>query len=92
MSMLVFFETSSHSDHTNYRLPGGADLWETAGVRSGAHAPQHFLYFLPLPHGHRSFLPIFGAPLMIWEAATPRFGLVFDGTSVGLFAPFRLLP
>ena len=21
--------------------------------------PQHFLYFLPLPHGHGSFLPIF---------------------------------
>lgn len=22
-------------------------------------APQHFLYFLPLPHGHGLFLPIF---------------------------------
>ena len=34
-------------------------------------APHHFLCFLPVPHGHRSFLPIFGAALMIWEAATP---------------------
>lgn len=24
-----------------------------------AFFPQHFLYFLPLPHGHGSFLPIF---------------------------------
>jgi hypothetical protein len=31
----------------------------------GAQAPQHFLYFLPLPHGHRSFLPIFGIALLI---------------------------
>lgn len=27
-------------------------------------APQHFLYFLPLPHGQGSFLPIF-LPLRI---------------------------
>gem|GEM_PF-4650343 len=25
------------------------------------HFPQHFLYFLALPHGHGSFLPIFGS-------------------------------
>jgi hypothetical protein len=31
----------------------------------GAQAPQHFLCFLPLPHGHRSFLPIFGIALLI---------------------------
>ena len=24
------------------------------------YLPQHFLYFLPLPHGHGSFLPTFG--------------------------------
>jgi hypothetical protein len=24
---------------------------------------QHFLYFLPLPHGHGSFLPIFSSVL-----------------------------
>ena len=27
------------------------------------HLPQHFVYFLPLPHGHGSFLPILGAAL-----------------------------
>jgi hypothetical protein len=31
---------------------------------SGVHAPQHFLYFLPLPQGHGSFLPIFGVALL----------------------------
>ncbi|GAB6042317.1 hypothetical protein JCM17961_29930 [Endothiovibrio diazotrophicus] len=25
------------------------------------HAPQHFLYFFPLPHGHGSLRPTFGA-------------------------------
>jgi hypothetical protein len=34
---------------------------------SGVHAPQHFLYFLPLPQGHGSFLPVFGVALLIWE-------------------------
>jgi hypothetical protein len=24
--------------------------------------PQHFLYFLPLPHGQASLRPIFGSP------------------------------
>src|SRR5205823_14563482 len=35
---------------------------------TGVHAPQHFLYFLPLPHGHGSFLPVFGVALLISEA------------------------
>ncbi len=30
-----------------------------------AQAPQHFLYFLPLPHGHGSFLPTFGVAFLI---------------------------
>jgi hypothetical protein len=29
-------------------------------MKSTIHAPQHFLYFLPLPHVHGSFLPILG--------------------------------
>jgi hypothetical protein len=29
------------------------------------HAPQHFLYFLPLPHVHGSFLPILGVVFFI---------------------------
>ena len=43
----------------------------------GCQSPQHFLYFLPLPHGHCSFLPIFGVALLIWEdraaGITPEF-------------------
>jgi hypothetical protein len=42
---------------------------------SGVHAPQHFLYFLPLLQGHDSFLPIFGVALLIWEDNMPRLSL-----------------
>jgi hypothetical protein len=42
---------------------------------SGVPAPQHFLYFLPLPQGHGSFLPIFGVALLIWEDNTSRLRL-----------------
>lgn len=31
--------------------------------------PQHFLYFLPLPHGHASFLPTFSVSRRKVEAA-----------------------
>jgi hypothetical protein len=30
---------------------------------SGVHDPQHFLYFLPLPHGQGSFLPVLGVDI-----------------------------
>jgi hypothetical protein len=30
------------------------------GIYLGRYFPQHFLYFLPLSHGHGSFRPIFG--------------------------------
>ncbi len=33
-------------------------------------APQHFLYFLPLPHGHGSFLPVLGSARTIGFGAT----------------------
>src|SRR5690242_8019225 len=43
---------------------GGATVgWGTAGAGGGSRAAcwsfsrQHFLYFLPLPHGQGSFLP-----------------------------------
>jgi hypothetical protein len=36
-----------------------------SGMIGGAQAPQHFLYFLPLPQGHGSFRPVFGVALMI---------------------------
>ncbi len=28
-----------------------------------SYLPQHFLYFRPLPHGHESFLPVFGGAI-----------------------------
>jgi hypothetical protein len=39
----------------------GAVAWHPRrrATSSGVH-PQHFLYFLPLPHGQSSFLPVFG--------------------------------
>ena len=55
----------------------------------GAHAPQHFLYFLPLPHGHGSFLPVFGVALMIGEAGATGFSRFAEAGAV-LFAPFGL--
>jgi hypothetical protein len=33
-------------------------------MNSAVHPPQHFLYFLPLPQGLGSFLPIFGVALL----------------------------
>lgn len=59
-------------------------------VISDAYAPQHFLYFLPLPHGHRSFLPIFGAALTGLETPKPGLGLVSEETSIGPSAASRL--
>lgn len=40
-----------------------------------AQAPQHFLYFFALPHGHRSFLPIVGVARLIWEDGEAEFSL-----------------
>jgi hypothetical protein len=59
------------------------------GRTPGVHLPQHFLYFLPLPHGQGWFLPILGVGLLIgrraavarlvlsvgWAAATERSSL-----------------
>src|SRR5687767_15913076 len=48
------------------RQPNG-DLVSVQNVRSGFfhrplfQAPWHFLYFLPLPHGHGSLRPTFGS-------------------------------
>ena len=35
--------------------------WASRGDDFGRHAPQHFLYFLPLPQGQSSFRPGLGA-------------------------------
>src|SRR5207249_3996417 len=54
-----------------------------------AHAPQHFLYFLPLPHGHRSFLPVFGVSLLIREEVAAVFSVDSAEVWLSFFAPFR---
>jgi len=39
----------------------GRQNWGDIPISShNYYAMQHFLYFLPLPHGHKSFLPTFG--------------------------------
>ena len=58
--------------------------------RSWAHASQHFLYFLPLPHGHCSFLPVFGVALLTWEEGAAGFSLEFAEAWAVLFTRFRL--
>jgi hypothetical protein len=65
-------------------------LWHFRPVRragSGVHAPQHFLYFLPLPQGHGSFLPIFDVALLIWEGNAPRLSL--DSADLANFGRYR---
>ena len=37
--------------------------WGVIRVFSRATEPQHFLYFLPLPHGQCSFLPILSSDI-----------------------------
>src|SRR4051794_30264903 len=46
-----------------------------AGAGPDFHAPQHFLYFLPLPHGHGSFLPVFAIALLLGLREAARFSL-----------------
>ena len=47
------------------------DLWfpDDASFQRYAAAPQHCLYFLPLPHGQGSLRPTFGSLRMV---STPR--------------------
>lgn len=35
-------------------------------LKKPLYLPQHFLYFLSLPHGHRSFLPIFSPTTLVF--------------------------
>ena len=42
---------------SNHLNAGGGDRWCYKELK--CYLPQHFLNFLPLPHGHGSFLPIF---------------------------------
>jgi hypothetical protein len=56
--------------------------------KSIIHAPQHFLYFLPLPHGQGSFLPVLGCVFLICEnpAVGSNFRLEFAESRAVLFA------
>src|SRR5258706_13871149 len=49
---------------------GGSTIARTCRACYAALAPQHFLYFLPLPHGHGSLRPTRGAVLTICLTAT----------------------
>ena len=56
----------SQEDHTPDQAPGGMSAPDAGAVRANPlHAPQHFLCFLPLPHGQGSFLPILGSGRLI---------------------------
>ena len=45
------------------------------------YLPQQFLYFLPLPHGQRSFLPTLVLLLCIFLVSFPSLVIVFFTTS-----------
>src|SRR5258708_5712223 len=49
---------------------GGSTVAPTCRAHYAALAPQHFLYFLPLPHGQGSLRPTRGAVLTICLTAT----------------------
>jgi len=49
---------------------------------ASAHAPWHFLYFLPEPHGQRSFRPTFGT-------LASMLGLPMNGRSTASFPMSR---
>ena len=70
---------------------GAVDLAVRRGTESSAQAPQHFLYFLPLPQGHRSFLPILGIARTIGENAALGLRLVRAKLSFAPYVPLRLL-
>ena len=47
--------------------------------------PQQFLYFFPEPHGHRSFLPIFGVSRRTGSGFASLLTDWADGASFGIF-------
>jgi len=51
--------TKCHKSENRTALPVGWTGWLCQAL-SFHYCKQHFLYFLPLPHGHGSFLPILG--------------------------------
>lgn len=71
--LLVFDEASAIDDRISLSLAPNAPS------RHEPHFKQHFLYFLPLPHGHGSFRPI------LWESLWLRSALVFWSISESCF-------
>lgn len=49
---------------------------------SFTYLPQHFLYFLPEPHGQGSFLPIFGVSRTIGSGLTNSPSINFHSPSM----------
>jgi len=78
--------------HLIGKIEEPALLWvgRRKDANSSVYAPQHFLYFLPLPHGHGSFLPVFGVAFFIWEDPVAGFGLAFADAWAVFFSRFWL--
>ena len=55
---------------------------------SDTYLPQHFLYFLPLPQGHKSFLPIL---LIGWPSCFSTADCAFCGPPSCIFCGARCL-
>ena len=49
----------------------------------GGQEPQHFLNFFPLPHGHGSFRPTFGLPVVTDEGVPRSMVATFDSSLRG---------
>jgi hypothetical protein len=47
----------------NAPLTGTLSSQQPATSTLSVHAPQHFLYFLPLPHGQNALRPILGSAI-----------------------------
>src|SRR5436190_9388475 len=58
-----------------------------------AAAPWHFLYFLPLPHGHGSLRPTFGSSrLTVLITSSPPVRLGRGGSATAVAPPPRIAP
>src|SRR5258706_9928254 len=60
--MMPVTHPSQHAVHSPHSRAAGAAMLITA--------PQHFLYFLPLPQGHGSLRPTGMCNQIVWEASS----------------------
>src|SRR5258705_10963405 len=70
----IAFGSTTAAAYSNNRLTRSASTWRCRRYWKSVAATetrQHFLYFLPLPHGQGSFLPV-----LFMEALGSRFSLV----------------